>query len=54
MLLGVAFGGTWYVNGSADGWFFDGHAEAMREARLTQLGIKALFGPDPIPSYYYP
>lgn len=41
-------------NGSADGWFFDGHAEAMREARLTQLGIKALFGPDPIPSYYYP
>jgi prepilin-type N-terminal cleavage/methylation domain-containing protein/prepilin-type processing-associated H-X9-DG protein len=41
-------------NGSADIWFLDGHAEAVRKARLEQLGIKALFGPDTIPSYYPP
>lgn len=39
-------------NGAADMWFFDGHVEAAREARLTQLGIRGLFGPDPVPSYY--
>jgi prepilin-type N-terminal cleavage/methylation domain-containing protein len=39
-------------NGAADTWSFDGHAEAMKEPRLLQVGIKALFGPDPIPSYY--
>jgi len=39
-------------NRSADAWFFDGHAEAMTKPRLEQLGINALFGPDPIPSYY--
>jgi prepilin-type N-terminal cleavage/methylation domain-containing protein/prepilin-type processing-associated H-X9-DG protein len=41
-------------NGSADIWFFDGHAEAMRGPRMELLGIKALFGPDTIPGYYLP
>jgi prepilin-type N-terminal cleavage/methylation domain-containing protein/prepilin-type processing-associated H-X9-DG protein len=39
-------------NSSADAWFFDGHVEGMRKARMETLGIKALFGPDTIPSYY--
>jgi prepilin-type N-terminal cleavage/methylation domain-containing protein/prepilin-type processing-associated H-X9-DG protein len=39
-------------NGSADVWCFDGHVESMTKPRLEQVGIKALFGPDPIPSYY--
>ena len=39
-------------NGSADGWFIDGHVEGMRRARLEQLQITALFGPDLIPGYY--
>lgn len=39
-------------NRSADAWFFDGHAEALTKPRLELLGINALFGPDPIPSYY--
>jgi type II secretory pathway pseudopilin PulG len=39
-------------NGAADTWCVDGHAEAMRQPRLEQVGIHALFGPDPIPSYY--
>jgi len=39
-------------NRSADAWCFDGHAEGMAKLRLEQLGITALFGPDPIPSYY--
>jgi prepilin-type N-terminal cleavage/methylation domain-containing protein/prepilin-type processing-associated H-X9-DG protein len=38
-------------NSSANGWFFDGHAEGMRKARMQPLGITALFGPDTIPSY---
>jgi len=38
--------------GSADGWFIDGHVEGMRRARLEQLNITALFGPDTIPGYY--
>jgi prepilin-type processing-associated H-X9-DG protein len=38
-------------NGSADIWLLDGHAEGARKARLEQLGIKALFGPDTIPGY---
>jgi prepilin-type N-terminal cleavage/methylation domain-containing protein len=39
-------------NGSADVWCVDGHAEAMRPARLQQLGITPLVGPDTIPGYY--
>jgi len=39
-------------NGSADAWFVDGHVEAMRKARMEQLGIKALFGIDTIPDYW--
>jgi prepilin-type N-terminal cleavage/methylation domain-containing protein/prepilin-type processing-associated H-X9-DG protein len=39
-------------NRTADVWFFDGHAEGMSKSRLEQVGINALFGPDPIPSYY--
>ncbi len=39
-------------NGTADGWFFDGHAEGMRKARLIELNIPALFGPDTVPGYY--
>lgn len=41
-------------NGAADVWCFDGHVEAMRKPRLEQFGIKALFGPDTIPSYFGP
>lgn len=39
-------------SGSADGWFIDGHVEAMRRARLKELYVEALFGPDTIPGYY--
>jgi prepilin-type N-terminal cleavage/methylation domain-containing protein/prepilin-type processing-associated H-X9-DG protein len=39
-------------NSSADIWFFDGHAEALRKARLQQFGITALFGVDTIPGYF--
>jgi prepilin-type N-terminal cleavage/methylation domain-containing protein/prepilin-type processing-associated H-X9-DG protein len=39
-------------NGAADGWFFDGHVEGMRRARLEELHIQALYGPDTIPGYY--
>jgi prepilin-type N-terminal cleavage/methylation domain-containing protein/prepilin-type processing-associated H-X9-DG protein len=39
-------------NGSANGWFFDGHAEGMRKPRLETLGITALFGADTVPSYF--
>ncbi len=39
-------------NRSADAWYFDGHVEGMGKPRLEQLGISALVGPDPIPSYY--
>jgi prepilin-type N-terminal cleavage/methylation domain-containing protein/prepilin-type processing-associated H-X9-DG protein len=38
-------------NNTANGWFFDGHAEGMQRSRLEVLRIKALFGPDTIPSY---
>jgi prepilin-type N-terminal cleavage/methylation domain-containing protein/prepilin-type processing-associated H-X9-DG protein len=38
-------------NGSADGWYFDGHVEAARRTKLEELGIKALYGVDTIPSY---
>jgi len=41
-------------NGSAEGWFIDGHVEGAKRARLEQLGIQALFGPDTIPGYYPP
>jgi prepilin-type N-terminal cleavage/methylation domain-containing protein len=41
-------------NDAADVWCFDGHVEAMRKTRLEQSGIKALFGPDTIPSYFGP
>lgn len=41
-------------NGAADAWFFDGHVEANKKPRLESLGIKALFGPDTIPSYFPP
>lgn len=39
-------------NGAADGWFFDGHAEGLKRARLEELRITALYGPDNIPSYF--
>ena len=39
-------------NGSATAWFFDGHAEGLRQKRLEFFGIKALFGRDTIPSYF--
>jgi prepilin-type N-terminal cleavage/methylation domain-containing protein/prepilin-type processing-associated H-X9-DG protein len=39
-------------NRSANGWFFDGHAEGMRKPRLETLGITALFGADTVPSYF--
>lgn len=39
-------------NKSADSWFIDGHSEGMAKTRLERLGINALFGPDPVPSYY--
>lgn len=39
-------------NGAADGWFFDGHVEGVRRARLEELKINALYGPDTIPGYY--
>lgn len=36
---------------AANGWCFDGHAEAMTRGRMERLGISALFGQDTIPSY---
>lgn len=39
-------------NKSANIWFFDGHAEALKVPRLETFGIKALVGPDTIPSYF--
>jgi prepilin-type N-terminal cleavage/methylation domain-containing protein/prepilin-type processing-associated H-X9-DG protein len=39
-------------NRAANGWFLDGHAEAMRRARLEEVHIAALFGPDTIPAYF--
>jgi prepilin-type N-terminal cleavage/methylation domain-containing protein/prepilin-type processing-associated H-X9-DG protein len=41
-------------NGAADIWAFDGHAEAITRIRLEPHGIKALVGPDTIPSYFGP
>ena len=38
-------------NGAADMWFFDGHAEGLKKARMESFGIIALFGRDTIPSY---
>ena len=38
-------------NKTADVWFFDGHTEPMSKPRLEALGIRALVGPDPVPSY---
>lgn len=38
-------------NRAANGWFFDGHAEGMKQSRLATFGITALFGADTIPSY---
>jgi prepilin-type N-terminal cleavage/methylation domain-containing protein/prepilin-type processing-associated H-X9-DG protein len=38
-------------NRAANGWFFDGHVEAMKRTRLEYFGITALFGQDTIPSY---
>ncbi|MGV3773661.1 MAG: type II secretion system protein [Verrucomicrobiales bacterium] len=40
-------------NNSADGWFFDGHAEALNKPRLEALGVKALYGRDTNSYYYY-
>lgn len=39
-------------NNTADGWFFDGHAEPLNRARLERAQITALFGTDTIPGYY--
>jgi prepilin-type N-terminal cleavage/methylation domain-containing protein/prepilin-type processing-associated H-X9-DG protein len=41
-------------NRTADAWFFDGHAESLTESRLVTYGIRALFGPDTIGSYFPP
>jgi prepilin-type N-terminal cleavage/methylation domain-containing protein len=41
-------------NNAADTWCFDGHVESMRKTRLELSGIKALYGPDTIPSYFGP
>ena len=38
-------------NNSADGWFFDGHAQPINKARMDTLHIIALFGTDTIPGY---
>lgn len=38
-------------NRAANVWFFDGHAEGLKKARLEAFGITALFGADTIPSY---
>jgi prepilin-type N-terminal cleavage/methylation domain-containing protein/prepilin-type processing-associated H-X9-DG protein len=38
-------------NKAANIWFFDGHAEGLKLPRLQTFGIKALVGPDTIPSY---
>lgn len=34
---------------TANGWLFDGHAEAMTRSRMENLNIRPLFGPDTIP-----
>ncbi|MCC6235003.1 MAG: type II secretion system protein [Verrucomicrobiales bacterium] len=39
-------------NSVANGWFFDGHVEGMRKARLETLKVRALFGRDTIPGYF--
>jgi len=39
-------------NRAADGWFFDGHVEAMQQSRMETLRIKALFGADTVPGYF--
>ena len=38
-------------NKAANIWFLDGHAESLKTPRLQFFGIKALVGPDTIPSY---
>lgn len=39
-------------NDAADGWFFDGHAEALKKPRLELHGITALYGPDTNKNYF--
>ena len=39
-------------SGSADGWFFDGHAQPLNKSKLEAAHVTALFGPDTIPGYY--
>ena len=39
-------------NKSANIWFFDGHAEGLKVPHLEKFGIKALVGPDTVPSYF--
>ncbi len=39
-------------NNAADGWFFDGHTEAMRRSRLENLGFDALYGEDTEEAYF--
>lgn len=39
-------------NSTADGWFFDGHAQPLNKSRLEDSRITALFGPDTVPGYY--
>lgn len=38
--------------GSANGAFWDGHAETMGRARLESLGIEALYADDQAPGYF--
>jgi prepilin-type N-terminal cleavage/methylation domain-containing protein/prepilin-type processing-associated H-X9-DG protein len=38
--------------GSADGWFFDGHAQPLNKSKLEAEHVTALFGTDTIPGYY--
>lgn len=39
-------------NSAANAWFFDGHAEGLRRARLEYFKVTALYGQDLIPGYY--
>jgi prepilin-type processing-associated H-X9-DG protein len=38
--------------GSANGFFLDGHAESNRRQQLERLGIHALYERDTLPGYF--
>ncbi len=39
-------------NNAANGWFFDGHTEGMRQGRLEELGFDAEYGEDVREPYF--